>query len=504
LLLLALRHRLTPGEASVNHERIAESFAQSLIRISEHILECKLEGELYDTPEMQKLTAKLYAHIFGYLSNVMDWLTKKSFRRLLDSFKEDFKQHFEADIEQIQLVAKQVQQLASFSGRAELRFLRTNYDADVQKAGAKLDSIEHNTRIGLEGQERQAAEMRHYLESMGKVLLAEYRDRQRAERHTEQLFQSIKSLLEDRALTWLQTPTTVAPISDNAGFPLQNFAPVTLISTVGTRTYSQDDIALWSSHLEDYFDRDRIRLESLSRYPTKGKREDDSTYPLQRVVSSQVIIDRLANWTRPGRQAGTANSSRTLWFRGPSISVDGFDNPQTTLSYGIVELASRVRVPLLSHFCELPRKHRLRAGVPNLETQALISLTYSLIRQVVEQLLPQFETAISLSPERFRQLDGTLASLGEAVVLLGEMLPLMGDVVLCIIDGLHWLDDRTTDSMLQRLINIFVEHDNIRVLFTTSGRSGCLLDALTQEDTLDVSGKEDGWGMEPFDANEDR
>lgn len=79
--------------------------------------------------------------------------------------------------------------------------------------------------------------------------------------------------------------------------------------------------------------------------------------------------------------------SRLSWLQGPSVSADGFDNSLTVLSCAITELASQTKVPRLSHLCELERGGELRANTPNPETQALISLVYSLIQHQLEQLL---------------------------------------------------------------------------------------------------------------------
>src|SRR6185437_5858627 len=103
--------------------RIAESFTESLCLISEHIVDCKPELELFRTDEMLQLIADLYAHIFLYLSEVMEWLMRKRYQRLLDSFKEDFSQRFDAEIKNIQHLAQRVRYLGAQNSRRELRAL---------------------------------------------------------------------------------------------------------------------------------------------------------------------------------------------------------------------------------------------------------------------------------------------------------------------------------------------------------------------------------------------
>jgi hypothetical protein len=105
------------------------------------------------------------------------------------------------------------------------------------------------------------------------------------------------------------------------------------------------------------------------------------------------------------------------------------------------------------------------------------------MRQMVELLLPRFQTTTDLSQDRFRILDGSILSWSEMMQLLFEILPLMPDPVLFVIDGLHWLDDRSTDKYLSELLSMF-RGSSAKVLLTTTGRSSCLREGIMRSEAL--------------------
>ncbi|KAK8075521.1 hypothetical protein PG997_010184 [Apiospora hydei] len=91
----------------------------------------------------------------------------------------------------------------------------------------------------------------------------------------------------------------------------------------------------------------------------------------------------------------------------------------------------------------------------------------------MELLLPHFETSVNLSEVRLSLVNGTIESLPETLRLLGDILKILDMQMLCIIDGLHWLDDRSTNSILSELLKT-LRNGKVKVLFTTTGRSASL------------------------------
>ena len=121
---------------------------------------------------------------------------------------------------------------------------------------------------------------------------------------------------------------------------------------------------------------------------------------------------------------------------------------------------------------------------------------------MIELLLPKFQTKADLSVGRFRDLDGCIFSWSELVGLFRDLLPLTPDTLLCIIDGLHWLDERSVTKCLEELIKT-MRGTKMRVLFTTTGRSACLRHQLSADDTYCVETQDlkgASWSLDYDDA----
>lgn len=173
-----------------------------------------------------------------------------------------------------------------------------------------------------------------------------------------------------------------------------------------------------------------------------------------------------------------------LWFVGPTLEVDGFENPLTSIAAKFVGMVAAHRLDVISYFCEVPRAS---AGHDTPEAEGAISLLYALLRQLVEKLPPRLDTAFDLSEVRFAKLDGSMNTWTEAIQLLWDLLSVLSGVVFCVIDGFHWLDGEGTDAPLAQLLTA-LRHDRLRVFFTTCGRSGCLLEYLERDEIFIMGG----------------
>lgn len=161
------------------------------------------------------------------------------------------------------------------------------------------------------------------------------------------------------------------------------------------------------------------------------------------------------------------------------------------LTAKLIRLAANNAVPVLSYFCHLPRRDPLRPGNPTRETQALTALTYALLRQAIALLPPAFETTatttgVDLSERRFGALDETVRTWGVAVGVLGEVLALLPRAVVCVVDGMQWLDDGSTKEYLREFVAALARQERVKVLFTTAGRSACLWGELAAAETVDL------------------
>ncbi|KAK5625865.1 hypothetical protein RRF57_001581 [Xylaria bambusicola] len=444
-------------QASVNHERISEDLSAALCMISEHVADCKIELEIYHTKAMMELIADLYAHIFIFLSDVMGWITEKRRRRLLDSFNEKFFQKFEKQLSMIKQKSERIKNLAAQCSRAEQRHVR-----------AAVEDLAQDVRLGLTGQRRQEAEMAYYVEVIERELYEGRKERQQLREDGQNfrlLADQIVKMLENKAMVWIGDSRAVGDgrrmlMTERhpPGFPSQ-----LLVSPGGCSTaltdWTLEDILLSSKHLEDFFNRDRLRLE------------EDRAGP---IGVSPSVVRRLSEWMKNP-------TSYLLWLEGPRIFGDDINNPFDVLANRVIQLAEHNYVPTISYRCELRRGEQLRPGNDSREAQASISLICALIRQMVELLLPKFQAVVDLSEARFRVSDGCILSWSETVGLFRDLLPLMPDTLFCIIDGLHWLDDESTTRCLEELVRT-MRGSKMRVLFTTTGRSTCLRQQLLKDE----------------------
>ncbi|KID95840.1 hypothetical protein MAJ_08236, partial [Metarhizium majus ARSEF 297] len=225
-----------------------------------------------------------------------------------------------------------------------------------------------------------------------------------------------------------------------------------------TNEWTLEEVAINSAHLEDFFHRDRVRL-------------DLSTTATMTAETRQQLIEWAAS-----------PSPRLLWIEGPHIEADDMENMVTALAHNFIDVASQSPFPILSYFCELRRGEPLRPGHSR-ETQGAIAVASALLRQMIKLLLPRFEAEADLSEARFRLLDGTVGSWNESMAVIRTLTELLPDGVFCVIDGLHWLDDTSTEKYLKELIH-FLRGSKLKVLLTTSGRSACLREELSVSDTF--------------------
>ncbi|KAI1338624.1 hypothetical protein F5Y15DRAFT_407601 [Xylariaceae sp. FL0016] len=453
-------------QASANHERIAEGLSEALCTISEHIVECKTEMEIFHTKDMMRLVADVYSQIFLFLSDVMDWVTEKRRKRLLDSFNDNLVQKFENRIVMIKSKSDLIRNLAAQSSRAEQRATRLI----VEDMARNVNDL----RIGAVGQERRYAHMVYFAGKIESELAERQKEREMWKPdgpHFKQLAGRVTMMLEDNLKVWCGDKRSGDGITEPS------------LSSIGARpcaTWTSDEILSSSKHLEDYFHRDRLRLA--------GDPVTPATVP-------KPTLTQLSEWMRD-------DSARIIWLDGPSMYLDDIENPITMLATKVTELAEQTGIPVLSYCCELRRGERTRAGNDTREAQASVSLLSALLRQMMELLLPRFETDFNLSSNRFQFLDGTVLCWSEMIHLLHDLLRLMPETLLCVISGFHWLDDRSTAGILEELLQT-MRGSKMRVLFATTGRSSCLRKHLRIEETLvieKVDMRKTCWGLERSDS----
>lgn len=76
---------------------------------------------------MQTAVADLYQHTFLFLGDVMDWIMEKRHQRLLDSFKENFKDRFDTKMKMIQKKTDHIRDIADHLHRIDTRSIKDSF-----------------------------------------------------------------------------------------------------------------------------------------------------------------------------------------------------------------------------------------------------------------------------------------------------------------------------------------------------------------------------------------
>ena len=440
----------------MNHERVAKTFAEILKSISEHITWSQREMQLYQTPEILGRVADLYTHIFLLLGSIMDWIMQKTYKRLLDSFKENLQEQFNDEIEKVQQKAMQLRHAAEQNSRAELRATRetgTRMYAQTIETKEVVEGTRRDLRAGLQGFARAEAVRMHEQEKLRRII-EEMNQRQHAtSKQFEQLAATMMNMLQCGVKYW------------SSSHPGKFGAVDALRISASTNEIQQttEDVDWNSKNLESFFHRDRVRIES------------DLSGP---VSLDPETITCLSEWIK-------SSGFSFLWLDGSEYITEHDGNLLTLMASHFIEAIENLQLQVISYFCELRRGEIIRTG-NTWESQAMISFGYALLRQLTELLSPRFRTNIDLSEARFARLEGSVASWPEFLSLLDDVLSILPSTVFCVVDGLSWLDDRSTNDHLKKLLRV-LRKKNLKVLFTTTGRSSCLLEELDLDERQKVN-----------------
>ncbi|PSN71796.1 hypothetical protein BS50DRAFT_672718 [Corynespora cassiicola Philippines] len=441
-------------KASVNHEQIAEELGRAICEVSEHVAECDIELKLYRTEEITRAVADLYAHVFLFLGDTLQWYMKKRRQRLRDSFNEKFSDELHKAMDQIKGKSERIRRMAAHGTAAEQRVSRLVTEATFDST----QQLGNDIRLGLQNVERRQAETSHNLQLFSERLQRERTELREGHKRLmnlqENLFKYLHHSVKSR-------PLEVAAQLFIGGTPLSqsDFNP-----SYHTRSimagYQRSEILANSANLEDFFHRDRVRL-SCDRF-------------LVDLVDTESM-SRIVEWTM-------ADEAHMLYIAGPYFEGDEFESSEKFMAAKFVEFASDSRVPVASYFCELRRRESL-IGDETMEMRGATQLVYGLIRQLLEFMPLEFESSTDFSAERFEVLQGSEDGWRDALRLLGDIADSLPRQVICVINGLNWLDSRDTATRLSDLVAT-LRKDKLKVLFTAAGESRTLLKVLSRSEVF--------------------
>ncbi|RJE21489.1 hypothetical protein PHISCL_06184 [Aspergillus sclerotialis] len=409
--------------------------------------------------------AKFYALTFFFLGEFMDWYARKAACRLLQSHSLDPYSDFHTLISCIKETTRgmDVNRVDMDDGECERETRILKQNAPHLWEEARLN------QVGLNGSDRRFASQNAMLHQLIWEIQHDAAQRVRLKMERElrllQLQNSVRgqfSAVPDQSsgiacLMATRTQDLDASGAECAQSPKRKFTRI--------------DLQLASRHLDGFFDSDHWIADFGSDIE---------------LMAENNVATSLQEWITDSRpQFLAVGGSPTTAFCSPAALISGC----------YASFARRFKVPVISHFCSLPSQ--AAEGITPAQ-QGVVSLTYSLIRQLVDYLPPVLDCSVTcdLSAERFSLLDGTLTSWKEVLSLIDILLHYAPPLLVCVIDGLDALQDSTTKLYVQSLIRVFLTHMRyhsapmpdgsksfpvlLKVLFTVAGKLGPLEEVLAE------------------------
>ncbi|KAM5350687.1 hypothetical protein ACJ41O_007192 [Fusarium nematophilum] len=428
-------------KASVNHETIVESLAHALEDMTDLIQDSERDLLLFPNDEMTSRVVDLYTGIFRFLENSLEWMMRARHKRAADAFNENLAELLQKDIAEVKAKSQRIRLFATQSGLADGRMTRH-----------RVEGIDRDVQHLREDNARLAA------------TIEEMRDSQR---ELARLLQ--RNLLMPQAKAWADQQRLSAEAHQ------QRLSWQSASSMFSIEDENILDQA--SQALDGFFDRGRIKLLPEGFHV--------NSIPCH-------MIQHLINWLE-----NEAEGSSIIWLQGPATLAEDHDNPMSMLAAKYIEIAGEIKLrdgkpmPLISYFCTISRQ-RPREGNPTREAQGVIALVYALLHQLVTELLSSppadlpTQALFSRLEQHMSSLDGTIRTWDGALSALAEAAGFVPMGTLCVVDGLHWLDGRDIESLLCDLVRC-LRKSGLKILFTTSARSGALLEVLTPEEHVEMN-----------------
>lgn len=470
-LLFGILHSVI--KASLNYYKIAEGLLTCLLEINEAILASIRDLRQHPNSGIVQGIAPLYCQIFLFLGEFMDSYVRKGTCRLLNSHNEDFASEFRNLIESVKSTAGSLSQQSNQLNGAD-EPARDTRRAHIRRSSDLLEEA-RLSQAGLEGDKRRNASQTKFTRQLIWDIQRQVDERKKMEAERGLLLANLLAslllklrCLDERVLETAD-PMDSAPEDGSLDIPSPRVTQGSRhkLTKVGLQSVSKD--------LQDFFGNDQQVLD---------------LDPDVRLLADADTVFALAEWTKSVKSQVIAVACRLTPCHTSLISTC------------YVSLARQNKIPIISHFCSLPpRGEGATAG------KGLVALAYSLARQLIELLPPVLDcdSTCDLSPDRFRKFDGTLASWKEVLSVIDTLLYFAPPVLFCVIDGLHLLEDSSTQSHITSLVHTLVTHTKrwvsataktpnmnpqkllLKVIFTTAGPPRSLLSEMATDQLIYVN-----------------
>ena len=391
------------------------------------------------TDDMKEAISNLYLDVFYFLHSALQWFSSGSWRKVKNSLNEDFYDAFEDQLKKIKRKSFLLVQRGAQKSRYEQRDTRTMIEQEAER--------NHQERLANR-EERLLNQI--WRKEIGKAMSHLLIGR------------SMYETAESNVEAWRYRKDTSAKITQNSlkartlSIEYEDPGPRKLKQRP-RRLYQRSKLEQWSRHLDRYTSNVSMLLESVLA--------DIET-------TDRDVVDQLQAW-------GASTTSQSLWVRGAFETR--YPSSTTAIAVKVVTSAQSLGVPIICYLFSTPRACS-RDDV--LAEETVVDFLYSLIRQIIYLLPPEFESSANLSKNRFDKLDGEMDSFDIALDLLERLIDLAPKTLLLVVDGLEQLDESAIEEDVDDVLRIILESVTssasareqrlLKTLFTTAGQCNTL------------------------------
>jgi hypothetical protein len=454
---------------------VLEALPQALIEINDAVSAIEKRLWLFENDTMKCYAWRMYSQIFSFLGEVIRWYTKRSIQRLIGSFNEHLLEFFDDQVDEIRKLSRLIHDEAVLRAQADSqisrlylegidekfdRFMTELRDRDLTQR-AILDRRYEDFHATLEGKRRDELWTKDVLEQALLDTWTKIKERETGYAVTEILEGDVQR--RDTAPRSVQRASHDGSLSPRQASSMRAITAHDLDESDSLES-TRDAMLMRSAGMEDYFDRAKTLVP-----PTSANGG---------VFANSSIAGRIKSWVM-------TTESQILYTAG--ADAFGEDRQTSNVAGYYAHAAREAGIPVCSYSCSLegvdPPADRTR------ETMELVSLVYSLIRQLVELLPSAAPINTAWYDAQWKELDGTLDTFPQALQILEALLHSTGHaIIVIIIDGIDLLDDRryrSSERWLKCLVELLSCQSStqpglvLKIWFVSGGSSAVLFEALS-------------------------